>query len=384
MKLHAVLLLVVASGCNSSSTGPSSAPSSARPGQSPASTPSTARAFEDHEDDAPKEAPTEASWRIWRQGRETISAKLAGIEKAVVQLELEANSSVVGIRLSELSASDQKYVMENTGWGRVWQDDSGSYRVIADLKEANKQNVRLEKMDGSVATVPLERLSKSDRQYAEARRLEMPLPDDATSLSGKVVSIADGDTITVLLGKQQHKVRFDGVDAPEMGQAFSHSSKQYVASVCFGQNVDVTLKGKDKYGRWIGIVMVGGVNLNEKLVEEGLAWHYTNYSDSERLAALESTAKSNEKGLWSEANPIPPWDWRRWGPAERKEWLAKRTNEAGAARGPPEQPARSIGSYWLNTSSNTRHNSSCRWYRNTKRGRACSSSEGKACGICGG
>ena len=50
----------------------------------------------------------------------------------------------------------------------------------------------------------------------------------------------------------------------------------------------------------------------------------------------------------------------------------------------PPQPTKSSGSYWLNTSTRVRHNSGCKYFGDTSKGRACSKADGAACKICGG
>jgi hypothetical protein len=126
--------------------------------------------------------------------------------------------------------------------------------------------------------------------------------------------------------------------------------------------------GKDRYGRTLGIVRLGKRNVNLELVQEGWAWWYRKYAPKNKeLASAETAARKAKRGLWADAKPIPPWDWRQ---SERDKRLKSRSDvDTG---------------YWLNTSSGVRHNRSCRNYRNTKRGRPCGADEGKACGMCGG
>jgi endonuclease YncB( thermonuclease family) len=133
----------------------------------------------------------------------------------------------------------------------------------------------------------------------------------ADELRGKVVSIADGDTITVLdADKKQHKVRLNGIDAPEKKQAFGAKSKARLGELVAGKDVVVDWTEKDTYGRTLGKVVQGGVDINLQMVKEGLAWHYRKYSKSVELARAEAEAKAGKKGLWADPNPVPPWDFR--------------------------------------------------------------------------
>ena len=134
--------------------------------------------------------------------------------------------------------------------------------------------------------------------------LIFPLPDD---FQGKVVSIADGDTVTVLRGREQVKVRLNGIDAPEKNQSFGTKSKDALAALAFGNTVTVRSSGTDRYGRTLGVIVADGVNVNEQLVANGWAWHYKQYSTDAKLAQLEASAKAGGKGLWADPNQSSPW-----------------------------------------------------------------------------
>jgi micrococcal nuclease len=131
------------------------------------------------------------------------------------------------------------------------------------------------------------------------------------SLKGEVVGVTDGDTIKLLQDKKQYRIRLNGIDAPEMGQAYGRKSKDYLASLVAGKRVEVIVRDTDRYGRYVGDVLVGGESACAELVAAGLAWHYTAYSKDEKLAALEKAARAKKLGLWADPNPIPPWEFRR-------------------------------------------------------------------------
>lgn len=188
-------------------------------------------------------------------------------------------------------------------------------------------------------------------------------PKVIDTLTGKVIGVTDGDTIKVLVNRQTVKVRLEGIDAPESSQSFGANSKLALSKMVFGKTVTVKKTGEDRYGRTLGIIMVGNVDANAKMIEDGWAWHFKKYNDEERLAKLELLARKAKSGLWADANPLPPWDYRA-----RK----RRPNNTPATK------------FWLNTSSNVRHNQNCEYFKNTKRGRICGPNDGKACGRCGG
>ncbi len=202
----------------------------------------------------------------------------------------------------------------------------------------------------------------------------------------KVIGVYDGDSITVLIDKQQYKVRLAEIDAPEIGQDFGSKSKAHLSDLVFGKEVSGERTDVDRNGRNICRIFVDGVNVGEKMVTDGFAWHYKEYSKSDELDRLEQEARSKRLGIWSEsAPPMSPSDWRK-AKAERAKLAKANPSKSTVAPTlklkPNDQPA--ILQHWINTASNVRHNSTCRWYKNTKSGRMCQSGEGKACGKCGG
>ncbi|MCZ4319184.1 thermonuclease family protein [Aequorivita viscosa] len=131
-------------------------------------------------------------------------------------------------------------------------------------------------------------------------------------IEGKVIKIADGDTFTLIFDNGYNvRVRLNGIDTPEKKQAFSKKAKQELSSMIFNKNVRVDYSSKDRYGRVLGDVYVGDLNVNEEMIKRGMAWHYKKYSDDENLAHLEIEAQRNKIGIWSDPNPIPPWEFRK-------------------------------------------------------------------------
>lgn len=139
----------------------------------------------------------------------------------------------------------------------------------------------------------------------------------AETISGKVVAVKDGDTIVVLdEAKTQHTIRLAGIDAPEKKQAFGQRSKESLSDLLFGKPVSVETSKRDKYQREIGKVLVAGLDANLEQIKRGMAWHYKAYEreqlseDRNAYAVAEVAARTERTGLWSDAYPIPPWDYR--------------------------------------------------------------------------
>lgn len=133
----------------------------------------------------------------------------------------------------------------------------------------------------------------------------------ADTLTGRVVGVSDGDTITLLVERQQLKVRLVEIDAPEKAQAFGNRSKQSLSDMCFDKEAQILEKGKDRYGRTLGRVSCDGIDANAEQVRRGMAWVYDNYVTDHALYQLQNEAKAASRGLWSDPDPVPPWDWRR-------------------------------------------------------------------------
>lgn len=129
---------------------------------------------------------------------------------------------------------------------------------------------------------------------------------------GLVVSIADGDTLTVLNDDfQRVNVRLAEIDAPEKRQAFGTRSRQSLGDLCHERRAEVHVIDIDRYQRIIGRVMCDGVDANAAQVNRGMAWVYDRFARDKALYRFQDEARSAERGLWADRTPVPPWDWRK-------------------------------------------------------------------------
>lgn len=143
-------------------------------------------------------------------------------------------------------------------------------------------------------------------------------PLHAETISGRIVGVTDGDTVTVLdANRTQYKIRLAGIDAPEKAQPFGQRSKEYLSDLVFDRAVIVEWEKRDRYGRIVGKILVNGRDANLEQMKAGMAWWYEKYrkeqsvDDQRRYAEAEGTAKAKRVGLWRDLDPIPPWDWRK-------------------------------------------------------------------------
>ena len=148
-------------------------------------------------------------------------------------------------------------------------------------------------------------------------------------LKGKVVSIADGDTVIIVVAdnstkskflqppssqsssKKQYRIRLNDIDAPESKQAFGNKSKENLKNYIYQKDVVVKHESTDKYGRILGTIYYQGKDINLQQVKDGYAWVYRHYSKKQDYIKEEEKARQERKGLWADNNPINPYDFRR-------------------------------------------------------------------------
>ena len=174
--------------------------------------------------------------------------------------------------------------------------------------------------------IPLMLLSACQKDLtAQQRKLQEKLPSDAELTAagtliaqGQVVHIADGDSLTVLASnKESFKIRLQGIDAPERGQDFGKYCKEQLGQLTNGKTVQVEAYKHDKYGRIIAKISVNDSDVALTLLRQGCGWHYVAYAkeqsprDSKAYAKAEKQARAAQKGLWQDAHPVAPWDYRR-------------------------------------------------------------------------
>ncbi|MCS6927038.1 MAG: thermonuclease family protein [Candidatus Binatia bacterium] len=128
--------------------------------------------------------------------------------------------------------------------------------------------------------------------------------------SGTVIGITDGDTIQLLEQEKTSTIRLAEIDAPERGQAFATQSKKALANLVFGKEVIVVEQGRDRYGRIVGTVYVGTVNVNAEMVRQGMAWVSLRYAKDPGLLRLEGQTRAEKRGLWVDPHAIAPWEYR--------------------------------------------------------------------------
>ena len=132
------------------------------------------------------------------------------------------------------------------------------------------------------------------------------------TVTGKVVAITDGDTLTVLDDARiQHRIRLAGIDAPERKQAFGNKARQALGDIVFGRVVRVEVVDVDRYKREVGRIFLGNRFINMEMVQNGFAWRYAQYDKGGEFSVAEGDARLHRRGLWAERHPVPPWEFSR-------------------------------------------------------------------------
>ncbi|MBK9314934.1 MAG: thermonuclease family protein [Acidobacteria bacterium] len=175
------------------------------------------------------------------------------------------------------------------------------------------------------------------------------------SFYGRVVSVSDGDTVTVLDRQyQEHKIRLNGIDAPEAGQDFGQVSRMNLAKLVFGKEVLIIRMDTDKYERDLARIVFDRTDANLEQVRAGMAWFYRAYERDipgwyrEALDEAERDARTARRGLWQHRNPVPPWEFR-----------AKKREQNGPGSTPARESGKTVTRISGNRNSGIYHRSDC-------------------------
>lgn len=188
---------------------------------------------------------------------------------------------------------------------RLWQEGASRCRRLARLANVQGDAVDLKDLDGSSRTLPLAQLSRADQAYVqESLVLKRIVARSLIVTAGDILSVREVET------GRTYKVRLAEIDSPEAEQASGAMARQELAKRVAQQEITVTWRCLDGCGRLLGHVYIGDKWINRELVEDGLAWHTPEFSESQDLAVTQEQARKAGRGLWGKANPQPPWEYR--------------------------------------------------------------------------
>ena len=138
----------------------------------------------------------------------------------------------------------------------------------------------------------------------------------ADTLTGRVVGIADGDTLTLLVGRQPYKIQIAAIDAPERYQAWGEQSKTHLSRLTLNRTAVANCSRLERWDHQACQVTVNGVDIGLQQIKEGMAWwvrqdtHTQSAEDQSAYESAELMAKMRRMGLWGATNPVPPWEFR--------------------------------------------------------------------------
>ena len=190
---------------------------------------------------------------------------------------------------------------------REWNARAGGFKTTAKFIKMTDGQIELQKQGGSVAKVPLEKLSRVDVEYVQDLIRVHPT---ANIIIGKVLAAASSNSILLSEEGKQVFVELYGIATPGPGQEYYREAKEDLTNKVVGKHVWVEWLETNKDSKPIGIVYVNGRNANLELVADGVAWHDVRVSADQRLANAEFIARQKKLGLWKLGNPLPPWEHR--------------------------------------------------------------------------
>lgn len=123
--------------------------------------------------------------------------------------------------------------------------------------------------------------------------------------------VIDGDTVIIDDDGQRYSLRLLDIDAPERQQAFGNQSRRQLIQLCSHSVISVHTQGQDRYQRTLGHLYCDGVDASAAQVAAGMAWFNHRYSQRTALNTLQQEARDARRGLWQDADPTPPWQWRK-------------------------------------------------------------------------
>lgn len=140
---------------------------------------------------------------------------------------------------------------------------------------------------------------------------------EASTLSGRVIEVNDGDVITVFNLNRPVRIKLLAVDAPEAGQAFGDVARNHLSELVHDKSVLVEYWGIAADGSLVGRVMLDKTDIGAQMIRDGAAWFDANnqgrLSDADRdiYQQSEQAARSERRGLWQAQDPIAPWEFVR-------------------------------------------------------------------------
>ena len=127
------------------------------------------------------------------------------------------------------------------------------------------------------------------------------------TLSGTIISVADGDTVRARLDGSGRTltIRLEGIDAPERGEPFSTQARNATRVMLFNRKVQLKVTDVDRYDRLVARIVLDGRDSSLELVQAGLACHFTRFANDPMLAKAQQSARTAGRGFWATESAKP-------------------------------------------------------------------------------
>ncbi|EGK15358.1 thermonuclease family protein [Psychrobacter sanguinis] len=182
-----------------------------------------------------------------------------------------------------------------------------------------QQSTNLQSVQAAQAVTMAQRVDSNNAANTQPTKVaNFDCPISGNVITAKSVRVIDGDTLEIIPTKgPSERIRLLGIDAPESNQAHGTYSTQTLQQCVNQGQVIVEWFEQDRYQRLLGKVRAYGVDCNLNQIQQGAAWHYKQYQQSQsefdrlNYANAEVNARRQAIGLWASSTVVAPWDYRR-------------------------------------------------------------------------
>ena len=204
----------------------------------------------------------------------------------------EEAAQLVVSALNWIQSADLEVNNQNIGDG----DGFTAYVATTDPRESG--NVPIEVHEMVIARTE----ARNRRDYKSADALQSSLKEAGY----KIIICSDEEILA-----RKYRIRMRGIDAPELKMTYGKESKSALVKLIGGKRTTIHVYGQDQFDLYVGDVYCNGVFIQEKMLKNGHAWHFTTYDKRPEFAKWEREARAAQRGLFASLNPEKPWDWRR-------------------------------------------------------------------------
>uniref|UniRef100_A0A453HS97 TNase-like domain-containing protein n=1 Tax=Aegilops tauschii subsp. strangulata TaxID=200361 RepID=A0A453HS97_AEGTS len=177
-------------------------------------------------------------------------------------------------------------------------DGDGFTAYVATTDPRESGNVPIEVHEMVIARTE----ARNRRDYKSADALQSSIKEAGY----KIIVCSDEEILA-----RKYRIRMRGIDAPELKMTYGKESKSALVKLIGGKRTTIHVYEQDQFDRYVGDVYCNCAFIQEKMLKNGHAWHFTTYDKRPEFAKWEREARAAQRGLFASLNPEKPWDWRR-------------------------------------------------------------------------